>query len=262
MKKILVVLLLFVSANVYAEYKNSLVLKSGITPYSILKNEIYWNMGGVFHTNETEKTSGNFGFSIGAEYFRSINKLLLAGIGLSQCFSTGIDGNNLYSLSIYLTPKINIYKNMYLTAQFGGNYIDTKESNRIAERGWKWEKKIGLHYGIGMGYSYKNFIFEFLYSSDNAVYEFYIDTDILGNPFITATNNVNYQTFNFNVGYKFDFNFSEIKRNNKEKQINDKKVKEVKKSERELLIEQNELLKKQIELLQQNKSEGQENEAN
>jgi len=145
-KKLLIVLLLFLSANVFAvEDKDFVVLKAGIMPYSILTNEIYWIQDVLHHINETEKTSGNFGFSIGIEYFRSINKRLFAGIGLSQCFSTGIDGDNLYSLSIYLTPKINVYKDMYLIAQFGYNYIDTKESKLITDRGWKWKrKKIGI----------------------------------------------------------------------------------------------------------------------
>jgi hypothetical protein len=62
-------------------------------------------------------------------------------------------------------------------------------------------------------------------------------------------NHINYQTFNFNIGYKFDFNFPKINRASKEPKNTE--LKKRKKSEKELLIEQNELLKKQIELLKQ-----------
>ena len=112
-------------------------------------------------------------------------------------------------------------------------------------------KNIGMHYGLGVGYTYKNLIFEFLYLSDNAIHKDKVKY-IEG---VKIYNYINYQTFNFNVGYRFDFNFPEIERKQEIKQPKVKEEKKVKKSEKELLIEQNELLKKQIELLQHNKSE-------
>ena len=111
-----------------------------------------------------------------------------------------------------------------------------------------------------------SFIFEFLYSVNRAKHE--VDSPLFDeNMNITALvipQKETYETFNFNVGYKFAFG-SDIQANTK-----DAKIKKLKKpagkmnkkrkkitdrakviDERKLLIEQNELLKKQIELLQQ-----------
>jgi len=217
MKKILVVLLLFVSANVYAEYKNSLVLKVGITPYSTLSQEIH-----LLDGTKKVKENFTFGTSISAEYFREINNIFALGIGVSHHIRREINiVCDLYSTSLYLTPKIKVYQDLYSVVQFGiSNLILTDYLSGYAD----YDKKIGLHYGLGIGYTYKNFIFEFLYASDNTTYE-------LKFPNIVLPRNVNYQTLNFNIGYKVDFNFPRIKRNDKEKQIKikEKKIKKAKK---------------------------------
>jgi hypothetical protein len=229
MKKILFLVLFLLSAqSIYADKKNSFVLKFGITPYSIL-------------TQKTEKQlytqTTNIGATFYLEYFRKINSKIYLGSGFSQQIERNTQNNSdISSSNFYLTSNISVYKNLYSILQFGiSNIIFGKDIVDI----WK-DEKIGPHYGIGVGYLYKNFIFEFLYCSDNAVYK---------QKYEEFVKYINYQTFNFNIGYKFDFNFPSIKRVSKEPKKT--KIKERKKSEKELLIEQNELLKKQIELLEQ-----------
>jgi hypothetical protein len=247
-KKLAIMFLLLLSSNVFAqysaEYKNEFVVKIGIIPYSTVISKINWSAD-WWHMYDREEANA-IGFSGHLEYFRRLNEYFLAGIGFSQYYAKETDnGNGLYSLSVYLAPKLDIYKNLFLVLQLGANYTYIKESDFIErERGWEWERKnIGLHYGAGIGYSYKNFIFEFLYSSDNSTYKVESEGQLLRR----YENHMNYHTFNFNVGYKISFG-SDIQATNKDINVKEPKkaAKERKKSERELLIEQNELLKKQI----------------
>ena len=114
-----------------------------------------------------------------------------------------------------------MFEDFYSIAQIGISYINYKDVNLV----WNIadEKNIGMHYGIGVGYTYKNFIFEFLYSYDNANYKNnLLGWDDNGETIVVIAvhkNYIKYQTFNFNVGYKFGFNFPEIKRREKQPKV-------------------------------------------
>jgi hypothetical protein len=217
-KKLTVLFLLFLSTNAFAYKNNEVVVKFGITPYSVLSNDIQWILGTPDHPYTFEKTPNedmNVGTLFYFEYFRYINSGLYIGIGFSQQFSRDIkDNGNLYSTDIYLTPKVTIYKNIYATIHLGISYIERTiiGNNEKLILNFNWDKKsIGLHYGAGIGYSYKNFIFEFLYSLDNATYKVEDDGGFL----LKYENHMSYHTFNFNVGYKFTFG-SDIQIKNKD----------------------------------------------
>ncbi|MDR3113530.1 MAG: porin family protein [Endomicrobium sp.] len=224
--------------NVFADKNNEVVIKLGITPYSVLSQKVAYPMENIYTYSDSSDI--NTGTVFYLEYFRNINLFFKLGIGLEQQLSRNdsrFDFFWMYASSIYITPKINVYNDIYCVLQIGVSRLAMAFDDLYDER------NIGLHYGAGLGYEYKNFIFEFLYISNNAINEIYMGDTLV------HKNNINYQTFNFNIGYKFNFNFPDIKRADKESKK--AKVQERKKSEKELLIEQNELLKKQIELLEQ-----------
>ncbi|MDR3113532.1 MAG: hypothetical protein LBU09_04070, partial [Endomicrobium sp.] len=97
-----------------------------------------------------------------------------------------------------------IYKNIYTVIHLGISYVERTIVSNFEKLilSFDWDKKsIGLHYGAGIGYSYKNFVFEFLYSSDNSTYKVEAESSLLRR----YENHMSYHTFNFNVGYKFAF---------------------------------------------------------
>ncbi|MCL2335176.1 MAG: hypothetical protein FWC57_03830 [Endomicrobia bacterium] len=205
MKKLLIILLLFVSAHVYAEYKNALVLKAGITPYSVLTSKTEFNLTGVSDITETQ--NADFGVTAYAEYYREINNLVSVGAGISQQFdrAAGNNDGSFYFTSLYLAPKLNFYDSFYF---FGHVGISLITSNQLFGGIFKFDRnKPGFYYALGAGYEYKNFIFEFLYSIYNVTREFDLAmADSAGNHYTEEIKNrANYQTFNFNIGYKFDF---------------------------------------------------------
>ncbi|MDR2426203.1 MAG: porin family protein [Endomicrobium sp.] len=238
MKKILFLgLFLFLAQSVFADKQNSLILKFGITPYSIFSQERTFVL---FNEQKNSNFSNiNIGTVFYLEYYRKINSIFKFGIGYAQQIKRNVkdyDSLGFTLQAFYISPKVSIYKDIYSILQIGVSKImDFDEDIE--------EENLGLHYGLGIGYEYKNFIFEFLYASDNEMYKLYLEN------ILVQENRINYQTFNFNIGYKFDFNFPKINRAGKEPKKT--KVKEHKQSEKELLREQNELLKKQIELLEQ-----------
>jgi hypothetical protein len=258
-KKAAVMLLLFLSANAFAEYKNSVVLKFGVTPYSQLISDIeYSKVFDVRFPDEKRYNYPNIGTILYVEYYRKLYSGFNLGVGVSQqLYRGGVKHGypflhdeelGICFTSFYLSPKLKIYNDLYLNLHFGFNKLWMTETELVQFN----RDSIGLYYSLGVSYEYKNFIFEFLYSRNYAKHEsdFLEVSDASGNGKIMVMfQKETYETFNFNIGYKFDFNFPDIKREKKEpKNI---KAKEKKKSEKELLIEQNELLKKQIELLQQ-----------
>lgn len=203
MKKLLILCLLCLPILSYAkDIKNEVALKFGITPYSTLNYN--WEPKAAFQ-NPSHTRQGDLGLMITAEYFRKLGNLFSLGIGLSQQFDRAMSDNDgsLYFTSLYLTPKLHIYKNLYCMAQIGVGFIN---SNQLFFEDTFGEKKPGIYYGGGIGYTYNNFIFEFLYSVNKASYEYDIAIyDYSGNPAGNLKSNGTYQTFNFNIGYKVGF---------------------------------------------------------
>jgi hypothetical protein len=191
-----VILLLFLSVNVFADKNNEVVVKFGITPYSIFSQGITFILNN--EQNKTSLSDINMGTVFYLEYFREINSIFKLGIGFAQQIKRTLrehDFYGIYSTSIYIMPKANIYNGIYSILQFGISNIATGVDEDIYN-----EKNVGLHYGAGIGYEYRGFIFEFLYASDNVIHKIYFSDKLM------QKNHKTYQTFNFNIGYKFDFN--------------------------------------------------------
>ena len=204
MKKLLIVCFLCMPVFLYsADNKNELTFKLGITPYSIL------NYDTEAITKNSNQRLGGLGFMLTTEYFRKLNELLSLGIGLSQQFDRTMSDNDgsLYFTSVYVAPKIKIYRDVYFVAQIGASFIN---SNQLLGGLLNFDRKRpGMYYGVGAGYTYNNFIFEFLYSINQAFYEFDImAADSSGDNiyrYMVLERKETYQTFNFNIGYKFGF---------------------------------------------------------
>lgn len=203
MKKLLIICFLCMPVFLYSEdNKNELTFKLGVTPYSILNYDTE-----AIAKNSNQRLAG-LGFMVTTEYFRKLNELFSLGIGLSQQFERTMSDNDgsLYFTSIYIAPKINIYKDVYFITQIGASFIN---SNQSLGGVFNFDRKRpGMYYGLGIGYTYNNFIVEFLYSINQAFYEFDImHTDGSGeiSNYIVLERKETYQTFNFNIGYKFEF---------------------------------------------------------
>jgi hypothetical protein len=200
MKKLLVLFLLCFPVLLYAkDNKNEINLKLGITPSSVLNYR---------EDLSTENIRlGNLGLMLTTEYFRKYDDLLFFGIGFSQQFDRAISENDgsLYFTSLYLAQKIDVYQNLYFMGQIGASFIN---SNQLFGGGKFDRKKPGMYYGVGTGYVYHNFIFEFLYSINQASYEYDLaayDNTATNQYYIPLERRETYQTFNFNIGYKFNF---------------------------------------------------------
>lgn len=203
MKKLLIICFLCMPVFLYSEdNKNELTFKLGVTPYSILNYDTE-----AIAKNSNQRLTG-LGFMLTTEYFRKIKESLYLGIGFSQQFDRAMSDNDgsLYFTSVYITPKIKISQDIYFIPQIGASFIN---SNQLLGGVLNFDRKRpGMYYGVGMGYSYNNFIFEFLYSINQAFYEFDImHTDGSGeiSNYIVLERKETYQTFNFNIGYKFNF---------------------------------------------------------
>jgi hypothetical protein len=202
MKKLLVLCLICLPALLSAEgNKNEVNLKLGITPYSVL------NYSTELSLNPDKTRLGDLGLMFTTEYFRKLACLFSLGAGVSQQFDRAMSDNDgsLYFTSLYLAPKINLYKNLYFVGQIGASFIN---SNQLIWSDTEFDrKKPGMYYGVGAGYGYRNFIFEFLYSINQASYEFDLAAmDSEGNGYyMPLKRKETYQTFNFNIGYKFNF---------------------------------------------------------
>lgn len=204
MKNLLILCLLCLPVLSYAnDNKNEVALKLGITPYSTLNYN--WKPESAF-ANPNHTRLGDLGLMLTAEYFRKFNDLFSFGAGLSQQFDRAMsdDDGSLYFTSLYLAAKFNVYKDFYFVGQLGLGFINSNQflfgDDNIGN------KKSGIYSGFGVGYTYKNFIFEFLYSLNKASYEYDIDAvNSLGNPAGNLESEETYQTFNFNIGYKFGF---------------------------------------------------------
>ena len=79
MKKILIILFLFLSVHAFAEYKNSVIVKAGITPYSIVETKI--GTGLSWDTWRYNNQTANVGTVLHVEYFRDITRLVSIGGG-------------------------------------------------------------------------------------------------------------------------------------------------------------------------------------
>jgi hypothetical protein len=234
-KKLIAILLLFLSVNVFAkEYKNSLVLKFGITPYSQLTSDIeYSEVFDIRLPNEKRYNYPNVGTVLYAEYYRKLSSSFDLGVGISQqLYRAGVKPRYSYTTdeefqicftSFYLSPKLKIYRDLYCNLHLGINKL------------WATETKIekfdrnymGLYCALGVGYEYKSFIFEFLYARNYAKHE----SDFLeafdfyaGTKTIIMSREETYEIFNFNIGYKFNFNFPDMKPKNKDTNITAKKI--------------------------------------
>jgi hypothetical protein len=226
MKKLLsAFLLIFVLSAAYAEQNNSIIFKTGITPYSNLDSETEF-----MFLNGENSYSYNIGLIFYLEYYRKINNLFDLGIGISQQLYReakdvrNITNTGIYFTSIYLSPKLKIYDEIYAVLHIGVGKLNHDYILYTKD-------KIGGYYALGMGYKYENFIFEFLFSCNYAKRETYV-----GNVVIISRQDV-YQTFNFNIGYKFTFG-RDIQKKDKDIKVKEikKTAKERKKSEKQLSI--------------------------
>jgi hypothetical protein len=196
-KTLFLILFLFLAQNIYANEKNSIVFKTGITPYSNLNFE-----GEAFGIKNENSLDYNTGFVFYLEYYRKINNILDIGIGISQQLYREPRDDNAKDLgtvcftSFYLSPKLRVYDEIYAVLHVGVDKLNHKYDSDV--------DTIGLYYSLGVGYEYRNFIFEFLFSRNYADSKKYIDS------YAISRKNI-YDTFNFNVGYKFDFNFPDIR---------------------------------------------------
>ncbi|MDR2191981.1 MAG: hypothetical protein LBO62_03795 [Endomicrobium sp.] len=222
MKKIVFsVLFLLLAQSIYAQEKNSIVLKFGITPYSQLTTNIeYSKVFDISLHDEKRYNYPNVGTVLYAEYYRKWSSIFNLGIGVSQqLYRAGLKPRYSYKAdeefqicftSVYLLSTLKIYKDLYSSLHLGFNKLWATETEvKQFDRDY-----IGLYYAVGFCYEYNNFIFEFLYSVNHSKHE----SDFLQVRYISGNTKTvimsqkeKYGTFNFNIGYKFDFNFPKMK---------------------------------------------------
>ena len=190
MKKSLLTLLLAVAltAPVFATDKGDmdLDLKLGYT----LSNSV--KLG--YDSGSTDKS-----FILGADFYYYLHSNVALGVGINNIFDSKADygyddkygfTNIYFSVKPKMDLKSDIFTGVYGIAQIGYGILRLDYDDEVIHP----DKKNGLYWAVGAGAEImKNFIFELIYSCDNASIEI---------PY-APSNDIKYSAFSVNVGYKF-----------------------------------------------------------
>ncbi len=190
MKKSLLTLLLAVAltAPVFATDKGDmdLDLKLGYT----LSNSV--KLG--YDSGSTDKS-----FILGADFYYYLHSNVALGVGINNIFDSKADygyddkygfTNIYFSVKPKMDLKSDIFTGVYGIAQIGYGILRLDYDDEVIHP----DKKNGLYWAVGAGAEImKNFIFELIYSCNNASIEI---------PYSTS-NDIKYSAFSVNIGYKF-----------------------------------------------------------
>jgi len=209
MKKLLVVMLLAVAMVVPAfaskDSKFDVVGKIGLIASPSYSSQFRTETDWPIYKGDADNS-----FAIAVEGYYKFDEKLSVGLGLSYGFesklSSPYDNTYFYDdgeaklgfTNIYVSVKPSLFESIYAIGQIGyglshGSFYDSYN------QGWKKCKVDGggLYWGLGAGVEYKSFIFEVLYSVNNATFE------ERGNFFGAYDYLFRYSTLNINLGYKF-----------------------------------------------------------
>ena len=190
MKKSLLVLLLAVAMVVpaFATDKGDmdLDLKLGYT----LSNSVKL---------EDAEGSTDKSFILGADFYYYLHSNVALGVGINNIFDSKADygyddkygfTNIYFSVKPKMDLKSDIFTGVYGIAQIGYGILRLDYDDEIIHP----DKKNGLYWAVGAGAEImKNFIFELIYSCNNASIEIPYDPSF----------DIKYSAFSVNIGYKF-----------------------------------------------------------
>ena len=132
-------------------------------------------------------------FSIGTDFYYYAIQSIGLGLGANNIFGAKVKNSSsdakyeFSNLYVALKPKISFEDySIYYIGQFGYGIIRATD--------FAGEMENGLYWGLGVGVEYESFIFELLYSSNNATAKVGSDS--------TA---ITYSTLALNVGYRFHY---------------------------------------------------------
>ena len=196
MKKSLLTLLLAaaLAAPVFASEKGDmdLDLKLGYTVSDSIKIE---------YTAGSDSGSTDKNFILGADFYYYLHSNVALGVGINNLFYSKADygyddkygfTNIYFSVKPKMDLKSDIFTGVYGIAQIG--YGILRLDYDTDGMGPQPDKKNGLYWAVGAGAEImKNFIFELIYSCNNAGIEFTNDPSA----------DIKYSAFSVNVGYKF-----------------------------------------------------------
>ena len=196
MKKSLLTLLLAVAmvAPAFAEKGDmDLDLKLGYT----LSNSAKLEYDGIGEGEDSGSTDKNF--ILGADFYYYLNSNVALGVGINNIFDSKADygyddkygfTNIYFSVKPKMDLKSDIFTGVYGIAQIGYGILRLDYDDEVIHP----DKKNGLYWAVGAGAEImKNFIFELIYSCNNASIEI---------PY-GPSNDIKYSAFSVNIGYKF-----------------------------------------------------------
>ena len=139
-------------------------------------------------------------FILGADFYYYLHSNVALGVGINNIFDSKADygyddkygfTNIYFSVKPKMDLKSDIFTGVYGIAQIGYGIL---RLDYDTDGGPEPDKKNGLYWGIGAGAEImKNFIFELIYSCNNASIEFQDGSSF----------DIKYSAFSVNVGYKF-----------------------------------------------------------
>ncbi len=202
MKKSLLTLLLAVAlvSPVFAAEKGDMEadVKLGYT----LSNSVEYNDVGEGTSGSTDNS-----FILGADFYYYVHPQVGLGIGINNIFDSTADygfddkygfTNIYFAVKPKLDLQSDIFTSVYLIGQLGyGIFRFDYDPGPYPEP--SFDTKNGLYWGIGAGAEImKNFIFELIYSCNDAGVDFDEDS-------VYESVDVKYSVFSINLGYKFNF---------------------------------------------------------
>ena len=201
MKKSLLTLLLAVAlvSPVFATEKGDMEAdaKLGYT----LSNSVEYNDAGEGTSGSTDNS-----FILGADFYYYVHPQVGLGIGINNIFDSTADygfddkygfTNIYFAVKPKLDLQSDIFTSVYLIGQLGyGIFRFDFDPGPYSET--SFDTKNGLYWGIGAGVEImKNFIFELIYSCNDAGVDF--------SDYAYSEADIKYSAFSVNVGYKFNF---------------------------------------------------------
>lgn len=196
MKKSLLTLLFAVAMAVpaFATDKGDmdLDLKLGYTLSDSIKLE---------YADGSDSGSTDKNFILGADFYYYLHSNVALGVGINNIFDSKADygfndkygfTNIYFSVKPKMDLKSDIFTGVYGIAQIGYGILRLDYDTDGVEP--QPDEKNGLYWAVGAGAEImKNFIFELIYSCNNAGIEFTNDSSA----------DIKYSAFSVNIGYKF-----------------------------------------------------------
>lgn len=184
-KNILAVLLMLsLAAPSFAISRHNNKVEADIKAGFIINPSLKTDAG----TNDMDMT-----FSIGTDFYYYAIQSIGLGLGANNIFgakvkNSGSDARYEFSnLYFALKPKISFEDySVYYLGQVGYGMIRATD--------FAGEIENGLYWGLGVGVEYESFIFELLYSTNNAKVKTGLDSS-----------DITYSTLALNVGYRFHY---------------------------------------------------------